>query len=81
MVTSNALKNVLKLHDTLPLIDWFTPQMRSDFKSRSLTGNHTTAVQTAVDEIAAAGGGYEFTVGDGVVCLTSPVVMAAPMAS
>lgn len=79
-MTSKALGAEFKTAELLPLTDWFTAQMRADFKSRSLTGNQTVAIQTACNEVAAAGGGYDFTVGDGVARTTSPIVMAAPMA-
>jgi hypothetical protein len=79
-MSSKALRQEYKLKDTIDMVaDYFTPQQRSDFKSRSLTADHTAAVQSACTDIAAAGGGYEMDFGDGVVCLTSPVTVAAPL--
>lgn len=76
---SKALKQEYKLNDIVALTDFFTPQQRSDFKSRSTVADLTTAVQAACDGIAEEGGGYELEAPDGVAALTAPITISAAM--
>lgn len=79
-MTSTAFENVVKLREKATLSQWFTPQQAADFRSRSLTGDQTSAVQAMLNDLEIAGGGFEVEVGDGVACLTAPIVVDQPVA-